>query len=209
MVGHSTTTVDNTEVATEETTETTEAAEVETETETSAETETNPPSSNSGMYTYELHGGVTISCNTNVWDYIDGQSVDLRAMAHDLGWTIDFNNMPECNMFSKDFGDDIAVVGGITAKYDYRGDNYPLVTVSRVLSGGFVSEVFVYYYYDPNNTYTINGSSPTLSFDAIPIVAFMLENFTLENEDPVEDIFLSYRTPKEERTASWRDYRLP
>ena len=191
------TTVNNTDMETEE------------PTETETETETNPSNSDFGMYTYELHGGITISCKTNVWDYIDGNTFNFRAMAHDLGWTIDYNDMPQCNMFSKDFGDDIAVSSGITAKYDYKGDNYPLVGIARGLPGGFVSEVFVYYYYDPDNTYTINGSGPTLSFDAIPIAAYVLENFTLENVDPVEDIFFNYMAPEEGKTASWRDYRLP
>ena len=30
----------------------------------------------------------------------------------------------------------------------------------------------VKYYFDDNNFYTINGSEPKLSFDAIPIVAY-------------------------------------
>ena len=87
------TTVDNTDVETEE------------PTETETETETNPSNSDSGMYTYELHGGITISCRTNVWDYIDGNSFNFRAMAHDLGFERDGNDYPSCARFYHDLDD--------------------------------------------------------------------------------------------------------
>lgn len=86
-------------------------ADVETEeqTETETETETNPSNGDSGMYTYELHGGITISCKTNVWDYIDGNTFNFRAMAHDLGFERDGNDYSSCARFYHDLDDGSSV----------------------------------------------------------------------------------------------------
>ena len=93
------TTVNDTDVETEE------------PTETETETETNPSNSDSGMYSYELHGGITISCKTNVWDYIDGNTFNFRDMAHDLGFERDGNDYSSCSRFYHDPSDELVVIG--------------------------------------------------------------------------------------------------
>ena len=190
------TTVDNTDVETEE------------PTETETETETNPSNSDSGMYTYELHGGIAISCKTNVWDYIDGNSFDFRAMAHDLGFIDDLNDMPECHGFSNEFNGQTVVIGFAEDENPDLSNPYYKYVAITAYDGG-VRELAVKYYFDDNNFYTINGSGPKLSFDAIPIVAYALENFSSDNKDPYKTLFESYEAPKDSKQASWREYHLP
>ena len=190
------TTVDNTDVETEE------------PTETETETETNPSNSDSGMYTYELHGGITISCKTNVWDYIDGNSFDFRTMAHDLGFIDDLNDMPECHGFSNEFNGQTVVIGFAEDENPDLSNPYYKYVAITAYDGG-VRELAVKYYFDDNNFYTINGSGPKLSFDAIPIVAYALENFSSDNKDPYKTLFESYQAPKDSKQASWREYHLP
>lgn len=192
------TTVNNTDVETEE----------PTETETETETETNPSNSDSGIYTYELHGGITISCKTNVWDYIDGNSFDFRAMAHDLGFIDDLNDMPECHGFSAEFSGQTVVIGFSEDENPNLSNPYFEFVVITAYGGG-VRELAVRYYFDDANFYTINGSGPKLSFDAIPIVAYALENFSSDNKDPYKTIFEPYRAPKDIQQASWKEYHLP
>lgn len=168
------------------------------------------PSDNSGLYTYELHGGITITCSTNVWDYIDGNNFDFRAMAHDLGFIDDLNEMPECQGFTHDFDGQNVIVGFAGDERTNLSDpHFPLVAITRYGTDGGVREIFVNYYYDTGAEYTINGSGPKLSFDSIPIVAYILENFSLDNKDPFSDLFEAYRVPKEQQTASWKEYTLP
>ena len=190
------TTVNNTGVETEE------------PTETETETETNPSNSDSGMYTYELHGGITISCKTNVWDYIDGNSFDFRAMAHDLGFIDDLNDMPECHGFSTEFSGQTVVIGFSEDENPNLSNPYFEFVTITAYDGG-VRELAVKYYFDDANFYTINGSGPKLSFDAIPIVAYALENFSSDNKDPYKTIFEPYRAPKDIQQASWKEYHLP
>ena len=85
---------------------------------------------------------------------------------------------------------------------------FDCVGVFRAYDGG-VRELAVKYYFDDNNFYTINGSGPKLSFDAIPIVAYALENFSSDNKDPYKTLFESYEAPKDSKQASWREYHLP
>lgn len=167
-------------------------------------------SDKSDLYTYDLHGGIKISCRTNVWDYIDGNSFDFRAMAHDLGFTNDLNNMPECHGFTHDFDGENVIVGFAGDERTNLSDPYfPLVCITAYSPKGGTRELAVNYCFDTGAEYTINGSGPRLSFDSIPIVAYILENFSLDNKDPFKDMFEAYKVPKEQKTVSWKEYRLP
>ena len=168
------------------------------------------PAEDSDMYTYDLHGGVTLSCSTNVRDYIKGNTFDLRAMAHSFGFADDLNKMPESHGFVKDFnGQSVIIAFSGDERTDLSDPHYMFVGITRYGTDGGVREIAVEYHFDEAAQYKINGSGPALSFDAIPIIAYAFENFSLDNKDPFADIFDPYRLPKEEKRVSWRDYRLP
>ena len=171
---------------------------VETEepTETETETETNPSNSDSGMYTYELHGGITISCRTNVWDYIDGNSFNFRAMAHDLGFERDGNDYPSCARFYHDLDDG----GEITVSLlDARNSDevFPYVVVNWYKS----SSEYV------NSNQNANPKGPHLSIDAIYIIAYAMEQWpTNYPNDIFEGVFGDYYNPNSNLIAQ---YELP
>ena len=193
------TTVDNTDVETEE------------PTETETETETNPSNSDSGMYTYELHGGITISCKTNVWDYIDGNSFDFRAMAHDLGFERDGNDYPSCARFYHDLDDG----GEITVSLlDARNSDevFPYVVVNWYKSSSEYVNFGVIYdktdtKYQVNSNQNANPKGPHLSIDAIYIIAYAMEQWpTNYPNDIFEGVFGDYYNPNSNLIAQ---YELP
>lgn len=181
-----------TEVAT-----TAEAAEVEAETGTLAEVETNPSNGNFGMYTYELHGGITISCKTNVWDYIDGNTFNFRDMAHDLGFERDGNDYSSCSRFYHDLDDGSEITVSLL---DARNSNeiYPYVVVNWYKSSSEYVDYFVVY--DKTDTkYQVNSNpkavpkGPHFSIDAIYIIAYAMEQWpTNYPNDIFGDIFGDY-----------------
>lgn len=193
------TTVDNTDVETEE------------PTETETETETNPSNSDSGMYTYELHGGITISCRTNVWDYIDGNSFNFRAMAHDLGFERDGNDYPSCARFYHDLDDG----GEITVSLlDARNSDevFPYVVVNWYKSSSEYVDFGVIYdktdtKYQVNSNQNANPKGPHLSIDAIYIIAYAMEQWpTNYPNDIFEGVFGDYYNPNSNLVAQ---YELP
>ena len=193
------TTVNNTGVETEE------------PTETETETETNPSNSDSGMYSYELHGGITISCRTNVWDYIDGNSFNFRAMAHDLGFERDGNDYPSCARFYHDLDDG----GEITVSLlDARNSDevFPYVVVNWYKSSSEYVNFGVIYdktdtKYQVNSNQNANPKGPHLSIDAIYIIAYAMEQWpTNYPNDIFEGVFGDYYNPNSNLIAQ---YELP
>ena len=179
------TTVNNTDVETEE------------PTETETETETNPSNGDSGMYSYELHGGITISCKTNVWDYIDGNTFNFRDMAHDLGFERDGNDYSSCARFYHDLDDGSEITVSLL---DARNSNeiYPYVVVNWYKSSSEYVDYFVVY--DKTDTkYQVNSNpkavpkGPHFSIDAIYIIAYAMEQWpTNYPNDIFGDIFGDY-----------------
>jgi hypothetical protein len=164
------------------------------------------------MYTYELHGGITISCKTNVWDYIDGDTFNFRAMAHDLGFERDGNDYSSCARFYHDLddGSEISV-----CMLDARNSDevFPYVVVSWYKSANeYVAYGVVY---DKTDTrYQVNSNpravpkGPHFSIDAIYIIAYAMEQWpTNYPNDIFEGIFGDYLcNPDSDLTAM---YELP
>lgn len=195
-----------TEVAT-----TAEATEVETEAETSAETETSLPGSNSGMYTYKLHAGITISCHTNVWNYIDGNTFNFRAMAHDLGFERDGNDYSSCARFYHDLDDGSEIAVGLL---DARNSDqiFPYVVVNWYKSQSECADYGVVY--DKTDTkYQVNSNpravpkGPHFSIDAIYLIAYAMEQWPSNYPNDIfESIFGDYYNPDSNLVAK---YELP
>ena len=187
---------ENTANNAEVTTEAAEVAEVEAEAGTSVETQTNP-NGDSGMYSYELHGGITISCKTNVWDYIDGNTFNFRDMAHDLGFERDGNDYSSCSRFYHDLDDGSEITVSLL---DARNSNeiYPYVVVNWYKSSSEYVDYFVVY--DKTDTkYQVNSNpkavpkGPHFSIDAIYIIAYAMEQWpTNYPNDIFGDIFGDY-----------------
>ena len=197
-------------VTTEVATEAAEADGVETEAETLAKVETNP-NGDSGMYSYELHGGITISCKTNVWDYIDGNTFNFRAMAHDLGFERDGNDYSSCSRFYHDLDDGSEITVSLL---DARNSDevFPYVVVNWYKSS---SECVNYgVVYDKTDTkYQVNSNpkavpkGPHFSIDAIYIIAYAMERWPSNYPNDIfESIFGDYYNPDSNLVAK---YELP
>ena len=178
---------------------------------TTVNTETNPSNSDSGMYSYELHGGITISCKTNVWDYIDGNTFNFRDMAHDLGFERDGNDYSSCARFYHDLDDGSEITVSLL---DARNSNeiYPYVVVNWYKSSSEYVDYFVVY--DKTDTkYQVNSNpkavpkGPHFSIDAIYIIAYAMEQWpTNYPNDIFEGVFGDYYNPNSNLIAQ---YELP
>ena len=163
------------------------------------------------MYTYELHGGITISCKTNVWDYIDGNTFNFRDMAHDLGFERDGNDYSSCSRFYHDLDDGSEITVSLL---DARNSNeiYPYVVVNWYKSSSEYVDYFVVY--DKTDTkYQVNSNpkavpkGPHLSIDAIYIIAYAMEQWpTNYPNDIFEGVFGDYYNPNSNLIAQ---YELP
>lgn len=162
------------------------------------------PSDSSGLYTYELHGGITISCKTNVWDYIDGDSFDFRAMAHDLGFVNDGSDRPQCVTFS--YGDDSSKI------VVYFGDGTsPDDVFSYVAADYFENHELLHnqmvYFNRSDAKYQTNEKGPHYPFDAIVLAAYTMEQ--LENDAQATvyaDVFSDYLSKE---GTKYQEYKLP